>query len=128
LKYLNVFDNPGTLAGRDYCTAIGRESHFLDLQDSPEKLVLLENLALRQQLAVLNRSAKRPVPSINSSALKYLSFSDTTKPHEFFDHTGTPMEVLGNTLLASTYDLSGMRERTWAIGTPKLAPPRKGSR
>jgi len=127
VKYLNIFDNPGTLASRDYCTTIGRESHFLDLQDSPEKLVR-ENLALRQQLAVLNRSAKRPVPSINSSALKCLGFSDTTEPHEFFDHTGTPVEVLGNTLLASTYDLSGMRERTWAIGTPKLAPPRKGSR
>ncbi len=25
-----------------------------------------------------------PVPSINSSALKYLSFSDTARPHEFF--------------------------------------------
>ncbi|MEE9232760.1 MAG: hypothetical protein V3U07_04845, partial [Nitrospirales bacterium] len=29
-----------------------------------------------------------PVPSINSSALKYLSFSDTARLDEFFDHTG----------------------------------------
>jgi hypothetical protein len=27
-------------------------------------------------------------PSINSSSLKNLNFSDTARPHEFFDHTG----------------------------------------
>ena len=42
----------------------------------------------RTTLAALGkRLGKQAVPSMKSSALKYLSFLDTTRLDEFFDHT-----------------------------------------
>jgi hypothetical protein len=53
---VNIDDNPGILAGHDYFASNAVKT--LQWLFQRQKFIL-ENLALRQQLAVLNRSAKR---------------------------------------------------------------------
>jgi len=52
-------------------------------------------MALKKSEELIELLYQAPVPSINSSALKYLNFSDTARLEEFFDHTGIGRYMLG---------------------------------
>jgi hypothetical protein len=47
------------------------------------------NVLLNLKTAVGSRKSAQPVSSINSSTLKYVSFLDTARLDELFDHTAT---------------------------------------